>query len=241
MIKKFLGLLIIIVTLFAFSGCTYRTDYMKKYNDELQLLFGDFEYNYLGKEHDRGIDGLGAHWYKQWQINYTDSNGMKENVIIRNDKKFDYQIVELYKKKMEKKIANSFSTYCDFKMDNWYGNCDTKKYEYMALIFYEFELDDYYNDDESKIKNYSSYDFVNIDIDKLIEKNIFEIEEIKYLPNNKIVLNEGELQLELSYLKDITNKLNEIIPIEHVYYRKNEYAVDYKGETYISINDYELY
>lgn len=64
---------------------------------------------------------------------------------------------------------------------------------------------------------------------------------MKYIPNSKIVLNKNELETELNYLKDITNKIRNIISIENVYYRKNEYAVNYKGETYISINDYELY
>ena len=240
MIKKALSILIIVVTLFTFSGCTYRTNYIKKYNDELQLLFGDFEYNYLGKEHDRGIDGLGAHWYKQWQINYTDSNGMKENAIIRNDKDFDQQIVEIYKEKIKKNVTNNFSEYCDFQNDNWYSNCNTRKYDYRALIFYEFELDNYYSDDY-EIEDYNFFDFTNIDIYKLIENKIIYIKELKYIPNSKIVLNKNELETELNYLKDITNKIRNIISIENVYYRKNEYAVNYKGETYISINDYELY
>ena len=245
--KIILGVFCCLLVSVIATGCTYKTNYIKKYNDELHTIFGDFSYDYLGEEYDHGYDGLGRHNYKKWQIHFTDSYGKEESATLVNDKKIDTQIVSIYKYYVKRRLTTEIlNKYFNYDYDdilntssNDYGYT-TQKYNYRISINFSFNLTDYYDSREEKIKDYKFFDLTNTNINELINKEIVNISEIKYIPLDERILNESELNLELNYLTETTKEINDIVPIKIAYYWLYENKIDYEGKSYIGTTENEL-
>ena len=101
-------------------------------------------------------------------------------------------------------------------------------------------MTDYYDSREEKIKDYKFFDLTNTNINELINKEIVNISEIKYIPLDERILNESELNLELNYLTETTKEINDIVPIKIAYYWLYENKIDYEGKNYIGTTENEL-
>lgn len=243
-----ISLICVVFIILIMTGCAFRTNYIKKYNDELHTIFGNFSYDYLGKAHEHGYEGLGSYNYKKWGIHFIDSYGKEETAILTNDAKIDYQIYQIYEYYVQRRLtteilAEYFNYYFDENTisSEWLDDSyKTKKYNYRIDIYFDFDLTDYYDSKDEKIKDYKFFDLTNTNINDLIEKEIVSISKIQYVPLDEKILNESELNLELNYLTKITKQINNVVPIKTAIYWIYENKTDHEGKSYIRITTNEL-
>lgn len=238
-----------LVILFGLTGCVYMSNYIKKYDDELHAYFGDFTYEHLGVDLDGGVDGLGAHHYRRWEVRFKDQYNIERRTYIDNDFPFDIQINDIYRGlvllHLSTKVMNKY-TNCncdDDELLNQYVflDCFSKKYDYRLLVEVEHDFKDYYDEDKNEIKNEKFYNFTKTDIYDLIDNGNIKISHIKYLPEEEIVLSDEELDLQVEYLENLTREIDNEIPVDQAYYRVHRNDVNYKGEDHIATDEFELF
>lgn len=238
------SLFFVILIVSATYGCTPYTisdDYIKQYNDELHIVFGDFSYDSV-KEYDEAM-GIDRHYYYKWTVYYTDSYGNKESAVIKNTIQFERNIDMIFheavRKNLIREVLNEYVTECSDARTG-YG---TKEYDYSVNIAISIKLTDYYDAVEGKVKDYSFFDLTSTDVNDLIERQLLRITNVTYGfadQREEKVLSGSELETEVGYLTEITKRINDIIPIEKACYDVYVNELDHEGKNDIAVERRDL-
>ncbi len=245
LIGLFSGLVIIIFV----SGCSFSSNYMKRHSKELHVVFGDYDYEYLGKDRTAGYEGIGGSDYWKYRLTFTDSYGNKESVIIRDDRDIDNQIFVAYRYYIQRALVKNLlkdyvKYYFEYDDIGYLGSSDfyyTKDEKYRIMFDILIDTSEIYNNKLDKIYDYSAFNMTNLDIEELIKQGKVTIQNIKFDPNSKEILGTMDLANEIDTLRQTASSMNKIIPIENVKYFVNVEKTDFKGEPYKTTEEHEIY
>lgn len=216
--KKGLTIALIAATVLSLSGCTYKQNFLKKYSEELEAVFGAYESEALGKQYDYGFDGLGEHTYKAWEITYTDAMGEEKVFELRNDENFDFAIGRLYKENVRTVMKKTLLADCMEAGSVNGTSCEITFHVDLSKHFYTDDSTDTLTIGGDYIKegDYEHFNMAAIDCEQLIKDGVVTIHKLEF--RSRMSHETPPTEEDIAYFKALVGEFEEIIPVESAYY-----------------------
>ncbi len=216
--KKGFAIALTAVTVLSLAGCAYKQNFLKRYSEELEAVFGAYESEALGEQYSYGFNGLGEHTYKAWDITYTDAMGEEKVFELRNDENFDFAIGRLYTENIRLVMKKTLLAECMEAGSVNGTSCEISFHVDLSKHFYTANSEDTLTVGGDYIKegDYEHFNMAAMDCEQLIKDGVVTIERLEF--RRRMSHETPPTDEDIAYFTALVEDFEEIIPVESAYY-----------------------